>query len=171
MAQTAELDWEQVAAARTRAAAKGETYALPPGSAGADADLVLGVDCIYNEHLVRPLVDTLAAACARGAVAWVVAEKRSPEVVSLTMCGAAMWSLPAYAVLAQMRGEKKWRTSRKLANQSSLAQDASADRQLSHFLDTWQSDRAGFTIVRLGDDAMGDWEGERGRWVGWVGWL
>jgi predicted nicotinamide N-methyase len=81
-ATTAELDWEQVSVARAHAQAKGETYALPAGSPGADADLVLGVDCIYNEHLVQPLVDTLAAACARGAVAWVVVEKRSPEVVS-----------------------------------------------------------------------------------------
>ncbi|BEI84731.1 hypothetical protein CcaverHIS002_0501320 [Cutaneotrichosporon cavernicola] len=118
---TAELDWEQVSAACARARTKGETYALPSGSPGADADLVLAVDCIYNEHLVQPLVDTLAAACVRGAVAWVVVEKRSPDV-------------------------------------------------LRHFLDTWQSDSAGFTIVRLGDEAMGRWEGERGRWVGWIGW-
>ncbi|CAK9779321.1 hypothetical protein CC85DRAFT_289437 [Cutaneotrichosporon oleaginosum] len=83
-ATTEELDWEQVSAARARAQVKGETYALPAGSPGADADLVLGVDCIYNEHLVQPLVDTLAAACSRGAVAWVVVEKRSPEVVSRT---------------------------------------------------------------------------------------
>lgn len=81
-ATTDELDWEQISAARARAQAKGEAYALPASSPGADADLVLGVDCIYNEHLVQPLVDTLAAACARGAVAWVVVEKRSPEVVS-----------------------------------------------------------------------------------------
>jgi len=42
--------------------------------------------------------------------------------------------------------------------------------QLTLFLDTWLNDKAGWTIVRLGEDAMGTWEGARGRWVGWVGW-
>lgn len=42
--------------------------------------------------------------------------------------------------------------------------------QLTLFLDTWLQHPAGFTVVRLGESAMGAWEGERGRWVGWVGW-
>lgn len=47
-------------------------------------DLVLAVDCIYNEHLVQPLVDTLAHYCPPGGrtVVWVVVELRSADVVS-----------------------------------------------------------------------------------------
>ncbi len=47
-------------------------------------DLVLAVDCIYNENLVQPLVDTLHAYCPRGGktIVWVVVELRSSDVVS-----------------------------------------------------------------------------------------
>jgi predicted nicotinamide N-methyase len=47
-------------------------------------DLVLAVDCIYNENLVKPLVDTLNAYCPPGGntVVWVVVELRSSDVVS-----------------------------------------------------------------------------------------
>lgn len=47
-------------------------------------DLVLAVDCIYNESLVQPLVDTLAKYCQPGGqtVVWVVVELRSSDVVS-----------------------------------------------------------------------------------------
>ncbi|WOO82523.1 Diaminohydroxyphosphoribosylamino-pyrimidine deaminase [Vanrija pseudolonga] len=116
-AEVAELDWLDVAAARKK---KGdEEYASPLAG---DTDLVIAVDCIYNESLVGPLVDTLAALCADGAVAWVVVELRSSDV-------------------------------------------------LTHFLDTWLNDRAGWTIVRLADGAMGSWDGAGPRWVGWVGWV
>lgn len=43
--------------------------------------------------------------------------------------------------------------------------------QLTLFLDTWLNDPGGkWTIVRLSDDAMGLWDGQKPRWVGWVGW-
>lgn len=49
-----------------------------------DYDMVLAVDCIYNDYLVQPLIDTFAFYCPRGGktVVWVVVELRSPEVVS-----------------------------------------------------------------------------------------
>ncbi|KAK1924505.1 hypothetical protein DB88DRAFT_490695 [Papiliotrema laurentii] len=50
-------------------------------------DLVLAVDCIYNENLVKPLVDTLNAYCPPGGntVVWVVVELRSSDVLTLFM--------------------------------------------------------------------------------------
>ena len=53
-----------------------------PGPRG--YDLILCVDCIFNEHLIQPLVDTLAEYCPKGGktVVWIVAELRSSEVVS-----------------------------------------------------------------------------------------
>lgn len=78
VAEVDELDWVEVSAARERARARGTSHTLDM-----TPDLVLAVDCIYNEHLVRPLVDTLSVACARGAVALVVVELRSSEVVRL----------------------------------------------------------------------------------------
>lgn len=72
------LDWMDISEARKRAAAKGATYVAPEAQG---TDLVLAVDCIYNEHLVAPLVDALAATCANGAIAWVVVELRSADVV------------------------------------------------------------------------------------------
>lgn len=77
-AEVAELDWLDVAAARKKKGDEG--YASPLAG---DTDLVIAVDCIYNESLVGPLVDTLAALCAEGAVAWVVVELRSSDVVSV----------------------------------------------------------------------------------------
>lgn len=67
----AQLDWTTVSEQRAAGRAS-----VP------QADLVLAVDCLYNEHLVRPLVDTLATACKAGAVAYVVVELRSSDVVS-----------------------------------------------------------------------------------------
>ncbi|KAK6904237.1 hypothetical protein I203_107753 [Kwoniella mangroviensis CBS 8507] len=50
-------------------------------------DLILAVDCIYNEYLVQPLIDTLAKYCKRGKgggnVVWVVVELRSSDVLTL----------------------------------------------------------------------------------------
>lgn len=46
-------------------------------------DLILAVDCIFNEELVKPLVATLGKYCGIGSttVAWVVVELRSSDVV------------------------------------------------------------------------------------------
>lgn len=66
-----QLDWTHVAAQREKGKAE-----VPK------SELVLAVDCLYNEHLVKPLVDTLATACQAGAVAFIVVELRSPDVVS-----------------------------------------------------------------------------------------
>lgn len=66
-----QLDWTHVAAQREKGKAE-----VPR------CDLVLAVDCLYNEHLVKPLVDTLATACQAGAVAFVIVELRSSDVVS-----------------------------------------------------------------------------------------
>lgn len=70
-----QLDWTHVSMQRARGNAE-----VP------SCDLVLAVDCLYNEHLVRPLVDTLATACQAGAVAFVVVELRSSDVVSPSVC-------------------------------------------------------------------------------------
>lgn len=70
-----EIDWE----------------ALPkwkPGQMVQDGmhfDLVLAVDCIYNEHLTGPLVEALATYCGPKTMVWVVAELRSADVVSWTV--------------------------------------------------------------------------------------
>ncbi|ORX36948.1 hypothetical protein BD324DRAFT_479323 [Kockovaella imperatae] len=87
-------------------------------------DLILCVDCIFNEHLAQPLVDTLVKYCPKGGqtIVWVIVELRSSDV-------------------------------------------------LSKFLETWFNDPSGpWTIVRLSHASMGDWNGRRPRWVGWVGW-
>ncbi|KAL7418780.1 Ribosomal protein lysine methyltransferase [Cryptotrichosporon argae] len=49
---------------------------------GGKGGLVIAVDCIYNEHLVGPFVDTLAALAGPGVVVWVVAELRSADVIT-----------------------------------------------------------------------------------------
>jgi predicted nicotinamide N-methyase len=84
-AAVAAVDWVDITAARNRAATKNQVYAVPEGRG---IDVVLAVDCIYNEHLVAPLVDALAAACAHGAVAWVVVELRSADVVRINTAGS-----------------------------------------------------------------------------------
>lgn len=72
MPALAQLDWMSISEMKCA----GKVATVP------QADLVLCVDCIYNEHLVKPLVDTLATAGQGGAVVWVVAELRSSDVVS-----------------------------------------------------------------------------------------
>ncbi|WVQ97517.1 hypothetical protein IAU59_004631 [Kwoniella sp. CBS 9459] len=112
-----EIDWVAVSQQR-------KTYPLQEETDPQKYDIVLAVDCIYNEHLVQPLVDTLARYCPKGgkSVVWVVVELRSADVLTL-------------------------------------------------FLERWTSDPSGpWTIVRLGEEAMGGWQGTRARWVGWVGW-
>ncbi|WWC58955.1 uncharacterized protein I303_101500 [Kwoniella dejecticola CBS 10117] len=87
-------------------------------------DLILAVDCIYNEYLVQPLIDTISRYCRKGGkgLVWVIVELRSADVLTL-------------------------------------------------FLDKWTNDPSGrWTIVRLSQKMMGNWDGKKARWVGWVGW-
>jgi len=82
-----EIDWIDISNKRRRdmdKAGKPNPYASEDG--GKEGyDLVLAVDCIYNEYLIRPLVDTFEEVCPRGSkgVVWVVCELRSSDVVSL----------------------------------------------------------------------------------------
>ena len=70
--QVEEIDWVDVASRRRPRSSEGEHY-----------DLVLAVDCIYNENLLQPLVDTLTYYATPGRTAvWVVVELRSADVVS-----------------------------------------------------------------------------------------
>ncbi|OXG16162.1 hypothetical protein C366_03866 [Cryptococcus neoformans Tu401-1] len=114
-----EIDWVQVSEDGKKRNSRPE-----PERNHEEYDLVLAVDCIYNEALVPPLVDTFARYCPIGGrtMVWVVVELRSADVMTT-------------------------------------------------FLDSWLQDSSGpWTIVRLGEDAMGDWDGKRPRWAGWVGW-
>ena len=76
-----EIDWVAVSQDRQRRLAQSP---MIPNISPQPYDLVLCVDCIFNEHLIQPLVDTLAQYCPRGGktVVWIVAELRSSEVVS-----------------------------------------------------------------------------------------
>lgn len=51
---------------------------------GGGYDLVLAVDCIYNENLTGPFIETLSTLCPEGGstMALVVVELRSADVVS-----------------------------------------------------------------------------------------
>lgn len=79
-----EIDWVAISSNRIRA--KGSSSLTPshPTAAGEAYDLILAVDCIYNEHLIQPLVDTLTYYCPMGSniTVWIVVELRSPDVVS-----------------------------------------------------------------------------------------
>ncbi|WVQ75342.1 hypothetical protein IAR50_004961 [Cryptococcus sp. DSM 104548] len=111
-----EVDWVEVSRSQGRYRSLDDTR---------EYDLILAVDCIYNEHLIQPLIDTFAQYCQPGGrtMVWVVVELRSADVIGI-------------------------------------------------FLNTWIDDPSGpWTIVRLGEEDMGDWgEGRKPRWVGWVGW-
>nr|KIR84191.1 hypothetical protein I308_05606 [Cryptococcus tetragattii IND107] len=107
-----EIDWVQVSED-----CKKQNSRLESKRNHEEYDLVLAVDCIYNEALVPPLIDTFARYCPVGGrtMVWVVVELRSAEVMTT-------------------------------------------------FLDSWLQDPSGpWTIVRLGENAMGDWEGKRPR--------
>lgn len=70
--QVEEVDWVDVASCRRLRDAKEEPY-----------DLILAVDCIYNENLLQPLVDTLTYYTSPGRTAvWVVVELRSADVLT-----------------------------------------------------------------------------------------
>jgi hypothetical protein len=85
-AEIEEVDWVAISHERARrgtsASKKAPTEELN-GREG-DYDLILAVDCIYNESLVVPLVDTFAEYAGRGkpTLVWVVIELRSSDVVS-----------------------------------------------------------------------------------------
>lgn len=73
-----ELDWVAVSK---------DTERMHPGSRtreNGEYDLVIAVDCIYNEYLVKPFVDTLSSVCpaGRSTIVLVVVELRSADVVS-----------------------------------------------------------------------------------------
>lgn len=71
-----ELDWVEVSTNMKR-------HHKPPHAPDA-YHMVLAVDSIYNEYLVKPFVDTLASLCVPGSttVALVVVELRSADVAS-----------------------------------------------------------------------------------------
>ncbi|WVR04250.1 hypothetical protein IAU60_001250 [Kwoniella sp. DSM 27419] len=75
-----EIDWVAVSEEKKRHSALWST----PDTRH-QYELVIAVDCIYNEHLVQPLVDTLGRYCPRGGrtVVWVVVELRSADVLTL----------------------------------------------------------------------------------------
>lgn len=74
-----ELDW--VATSSSTPAPEARSNGLVQGA----YDLVLAVDCIYNEYLTGPFIETLSAICPVGGstVALVIVEMRSADVVSL----------------------------------------------------------------------------------------
>lgn len=150
-------------------------------------DLILAVDCIYNESLVGPLVDTIAEYAACGAVVWVVVELRSSDVVSsflfFTGCGRyeARHSNPYALTLTYVRrvihisDTEITRNSQIYYNSPLLSfchvTYIPLTPQLTLFLETWLNHPSGpWRIIRLAEGAMGSWAGRRGRWVGWVGW-
>ncbi|KAK8846569.1 hypothetical protein IAR55_005655 [Kwoniella newhampshirensis] len=79
-----EIDWIAVSEETKRQHGRGQSHHAHDGEEELVYDLVLAVDCIYNEHLVRPLVDTLARYCPVGGktVVWVVVELRSADVLT-----------------------------------------------------------------------------------------
>lgn len=60
---------------------------------GKGYDLVLAVDCIYNEYLTGPFIETLSTLCPEGdsTMALVVVELRSADVVSSKECEESLW--------------------------------------------------------------------------------
>lgn len=72
-----EVDWMDISAERKG----GKDFDDGKG----EYDLILAVDCIYNESLGKPLVDTFAKFCQGEGktMVWVVVELRSSDVVSL----------------------------------------------------------------------------------------
>lgn len=57
-------------------------------------DLILAVDCVFNEALAIPLINTMNRYCRTGSrtVALVVVELRSPDVVSVS---SSFWARPS----------------------------------------------------------------------------
>ena len=84
--QLEEIDWVAVSQNKRREAS-GSPIARQRRLEEEGYDLVLAVDCIYNENLVKPLVDTLSEYCRPGGrtIVWVVVELRSSDVVNLPL--------------------------------------------------------------------------------------
>jgi len=116
-----EIDWESLSTARRRSdplANRVTYYSTSHPTATShrtdvrEYDLILAVDCIYNEHLVQPLVDTIAHYCPAGGktVVWVVVELRSADVVRVfSFC---VWTMLivwiAHAVLGFLAEGPEW---------------------------------------------------------------
>ncbi|WWD00081.1 hypothetical protein V866_006989 [Kwoniella sp. B9012] len=79
-----EIDWIAISQERK---SHPERWLSSPTQGKAEYDLILAVDCIYNEYLVQPLIDTLAKYSKKGKgggnVVWVVVELRSSDVLTL----------------------------------------------------------------------------------------
>ncbi|WWD08174.1 hypothetical protein V865_006285 [Kwoniella europaea PYCC6329] len=79
-----EIDWIAISQERK---SHPERWPSSPTQEKAEYDLILAVDCIYNEYLVQPLIDALAKYCKKGKgegnVVWVVVELRSSDVLTL----------------------------------------------------------------------------------------
>lgn len=75
-----EQDWVEISESAKRRDRVGTARTTPDRT----YDLVLAVDCIYNEFLVQPFVDTLCHYCqpGSGTIVLVVVELRSSDVVS-----------------------------------------------------------------------------------------
>jgi hypothetical protein len=77
-----EQDWVEISDSMKRRESMGSAHAASHPCQ--TYDLILAVDCIYNEYLVRPFIDTLSYYCQPGSstVVLVVVELRSSDVVS-----------------------------------------------------------------------------------------
>ena len=73
-----ELDWVATTSQKAGTGSQGD------GAMDGGYDLVLAVDCIYNEYLTGPFIDTLSNLCQEGGstLAMVIVELRSADVVS-----------------------------------------------------------------------------------------
>ncbi|RXK36806.1 hypothetical protein M231_05890 [Tremella mesenterica] len=71
-----EIDWFQISKEYQKGKRSGDEERY---------DLILLVDCIYNENLIKPLIDTLRYCTKKGkTIVWVIVELRSSEVVSIS---------------------------------------------------------------------------------------
>jgi hypothetical protein len=122
-----EIDWMDIHAKWLRAKTA-HSGARPTASAPREEyDLVVAVDCIYNEALIPPFVSTLEYHMTKGkTIALVVCELRSSDVVS------------EIALATEHCGRSH-----------------SLISQMTTFLEEWIS-RGGWTIYRLSDMAVGD---------------
>ncbi|KAI9639572.1 uncharacterized protein MKK02DRAFT_39888 [Dioszegia hungarica] len=82
-----EVDWVEASGARRKREASGKVAQDSESDGEEPFDLILAVDCIFNESLVQPLVDTFARYCSEGGrtMVWVVIELRSSDVLTLFM--------------------------------------------------------------------------------------
>jgi predicted nicotinamide N-methyase len=88
--QVEEVDWTDVHAQRIKGNGRSSYANEIKGNSRADTreqyDLIVAVDCIYNEALIPPFVSTLEYYTAKGkTLVMVVCELRSVEVVSTSL--------------------------------------------------------------------------------------